>query len=383
MKKKMITLLLIVVMVFSLAACGGEPGGSSENEGTDPVTEEQGEPAGEETVVLEGMELGTGLLEEEESAAELDENPDRAIDRSPEPIEAVPAEMLDGTLLTDKFYYYRSTLDDTYKQAYDLIRSNLLEGTEKFQMTVPVKKEDFFDIYKKVIYDSPELFWVEVNGSRYAYNNQGYVTAFMPGYNDLAKDIEGNVKKLEKATEAALADMWSLSSDAEKAKYAHDWLCHKVKYNLKAQYNQNCYSSLVNGSTVCAGYAHGFQYLMQKVGIPCAYVLGYADGEYHAWNIVKLDGKHYAMDVTWDDPINGKKGKYYYNYFNVTDKKLSNDHVRADVSAALPAAKGTACSYKNAFGGNKPGTDFEAIKGKMPEKKKKDDGGAAGNPYLS
>ena len=363
MKQKFVTLFLIISLVFSLAACGAQGGG----EGGD-VTEEN-------------LELGTGLAEEKESEGALDEDPDRAIVRGTDPIEAVPAEMLDGTLLTDEFYYYRSTLDDTYKQAYDLIRSHLLKGTEKFSMTVPIKKEDFFDIYKKVVYDSPELFWVEINGSRYSYNNQGYVTAFMPGYNDLANDIAGNKKKIEEATSEALADMWSLSTDAEKAKYAHDWLVANVKYDLESKYNQNCFSSLVRGSSVCAGYAHGFQYLMQQVGIPCGYVLGYANGGYHAWNIVKLDGKHYAMDVTWDDPINGKKGKFYYNYFNITDKKISADHSRADESAVLPVAKGTACSYKNAFGGNAPGTDFDAIKGELPEKKKPEDS-AAGNPYL-
>jgi len=181
MGKKLLSLLLTAVLVLSLASCGG----NAENTGNTGNEEDTMVEAGEDTVVLEGMELGTGLLEEEESVAELDENPDRSIDRAVTPIEPVPAEMLDGTLLTNKFYYYRSTLDETYQQAYDLIRSHLLKGTTKFSMTVPVKKEDFFDIYKKVVYDSPDLFWVEINGSRYSYNNQGLVTAFMPGYNDL------------------------------------------------------------------------------------------------------------------------------------------------------------------------------------------------------
>ena len=33
------------------------------------------------------------------------------------------------------------------------------------------------------------------------------------------------------------------------------------------------------------------------------YALGYSMGGYHAWNVVLLDGEHYAMDVTWDDPV--------------------------------------------------------------------------------
>ncbi|MBR1989923.1 MAG: hypothetical protein IJ987_05555 [Firmicutes bacterium] len=384
MKKKFLSLLLVGVMVFASAACGAQ-------EPADPVdnndnTEQNQDISEEDTiVVVDGLELGGGLEAEEGAEGEIDANPDRDIDRAVEPIKAVPDTMLDGTPLTDDFYYYRGTLDETYQQAYDLIRSHLLKGSTKFSMTVPVKKEDFFDIYKKVIYDSPELFWAEINGSRYSYNNQGLVISFTPGYNDLVKDIEGNTADLEEATAEALGDMWSLETDAEKAKYAHDWLIYNIKYNLDAPYNQTSFSALVNGSTVCAGYAHGFQYLMQQMGIPCAYILGYTPGGYHAWNIVKLDGKHYAMDVTWDDPVNGKKGKYYYTYFNITDKKISKDHEREAISAVLPAAKGTACSYKNAFGGNSPGTDFDGIKGEMPEKIQPEQtgDGAGGNPYLS
>ena len=48
---------------------------------------------------------------------------------------------------------------------------------------------------------------------------------------------------------------------------------------------------------VCAGYAHAFQYCMQKLGIPAAYIVGYA-GEAHAWNLLQLGGEYYCMDVT-------------------------------------------------------------------------------------
>ncbi|MBQ4650628.1 MAG: hypothetical protein IJB73_08000 [Firmicutes bacterium] len=387
MKKKFLSLLLAGVMIFASAACGAqEPAGPVDSTDDSDSTQQSQDVSTEDTVVVvDGMELGSGLIAEEEPLAEVDANPDRDIDRAVEPIKPVFDTMLDGTPLTEKFYYYRGTLDETYQQAYDLIRSHLMKGSEQFSMTVPVKKEDFFDIYKKVIYDSPELFWAEVNGSCYSYNNAGLVVSFKPGYNDLVEDIEGNTAALEEATAEALADMWSLDTDAEKAKYAHDWLIYNIKYNLDAPYNQTSFSALAKGSTVCAGYAHGFQYMMQQMGIPCAYILGYTAGGYHAWNIVKLDGKHYAMDVTWDDPINGKKGKYYYTYFNITDKKMSKDHEREDISAVLPVAKGTACSYKNAFGGNSPGTDFKGIKGKMPEKIQPEQSGddTGGNPYLS
>ena len=105
-------------------------------------------------------------------------------------------------------------------------------------------------------------------------------------------------------------------------------------------------------------------------------------GGFHAWNLVQLDGEYYAMDVTWDDPLGSPPERYKYDYFNLTDQAMSADHVRLEISASLPVAAGTACSFPNAFGGTAYGTDFASILGTMPEKVS---GGAAveKNPYLS
>ena len=69
--------------------------------------------------------------------------------------------------------------------------------------------------------------------------------------------------------------------------YVHDRLISRISYSKAATMNQSAYSALVGGKTVCAGYARAFQYLMQKLGIPCYYCTGFA-GENHAWNIIKL-----------------------------------------------------------------------------------------------
>ena len=391
MKTRLLSFLLIFAILLSLTACGGQENTDAPEDEETTVPVEDTIPQKDipvfpdaEPITVDGLELGTGLAMEEEAEAQLDENPDRDIDRAVEPIKPVPDTMLDGTALGNEFYYYRSTLDSTMQQAYDLLRAGILEGKSKIQMTVPVSVNDIFGIYKMVLYDSPELFWCEINGARYSYNNKGLVTAFLPGYNDLSKDIAGNTAKLESALSEALADMWSLSTDAEKAKYAHDYLTHHVIYDLNAAYSQTAYSALANHASVCAGYAHAFQYLMQQVGIPCAYVLGYVPAGYHAWNVVKLDGEHYAMDVTWDDPLGAAPGKFYYNYFNITDQKISADHSRADASTVIPTATGTACSFQNAFGGTAFGTDFEGIVGDMPEKVGSESAGTeVDNPYLS
>ena len=103
--------------------------------------------------------------------------------------------------------------------------------------------------------------------------------------------------------------------------------------------NQSAYSALVNDSTVCAGYARAFQYLMQQLGVPCYYCTGYA-GENHAWNIIKLNDGFYNVDTTWDDTGSGT-----YDYFNKTDSDYASSHIRKELSVYLPPCNGQA--YRN------------------------------------
>ena len=37
----------------------------------------------------------------------------------------------------------------------------------------------------------------------------------------------------------------------------------------------------------------------------------------HAWVLVKLDHAWYHIDVTWDDPLPDRKGKFAINIFSV------------------------------------------------------------------
>jgi len=119
----------------------------------------------------------------------------------------------------------------------------------------------------------------------------------------------------------------------------HDTLIGQVDYVASAPMNQSAYSALVNGRTVCAGYARAFQYILQQLGIPCYYCTGYA-GESHAWNIVALDDGYYNVDATWDDASQNT-----YEFFNKSDADFAANHLRQELSVYLPPCNGT--SYRN------------------------------------
>ncbi len=119
----------------------------------------------------------------------------------------------------------------------------------------------------------------------------------------------------------------------EKAKAVHDYLVTYVVYDGSDQ--TRCHTAdgaLVDHRAVCDGYAKAFMLVMQSLGYPCQLVYGWA-GEYHAWNVVCLDGVWYQVDVTWDDPyINGVGYGYgdgsnlSYSYFLLNDATMYSNH---------------------------------------------------------
>lgn len=59
------------------------------------------------------------------------------------------------------------------------------------------------------------------------------------------------------------------------------------------------YGALVLKKAVCNGYAEGMKLLCDLSGVTCKMISGTADGEKHAWNLIKLDKEWYHADLTW------------------------------------------------------------------------------------
>ena len=118
----------------------------------------------------------------------------------------------------------------------------------------------------------------------------------------------------------------------------HDWLVEWGSYDRTVYDNPNHsgrtgyrdpWGMLVGGYGNCLGYSSTFQLLMDLSGVECITVVGAAFGsrEDHAWNMVKLDGEWYCVDVTWDDPTGAARNGRHHRYFNVTSAYLrETDH---------------------------------------------------------
>ena len=95
-------------------------------------------------------------------------------------------------------------------------------------------------------------------------------------------------------------------TDREKLQSIHNWLVSNVQYDLHTDNNQNAYGAIVEGRSICSGFAYSFKYLADKAGLNVVYVQGYyyyrSTGTYcyHAWNMAEVDGEWILIDVTFD-----------------------------------------------------------------------------------
>lgn len=303
----------------------------------------------------EGMEEGiaSGYIPPEESALVIPEkvlgrNGYQQIQDEREQIDDTDAERLrsqldtgntgDGLEFDELYYPYYAMLNEKGKHLYRQIYANGSDLNQAFAPVESVTARELRNIFSAVYNDHPELFWMETAYSG-KYVRSGQCVEIDLRFNRTARDLETAKARFGENAEQILSEAQNLSSDYDKEKFVHDALIDRITYNMGAEMNQSAYSALVNGQTVCAGYARAFQYLMQQLGIPCYYCTGFA-GESHAWNIIRLDDGFYNVDTTWDDTGDGT-----YDYFNKTDADYASSHIRRDLSVYLPPCNGQA--YRN------------------------------------
>ena len=225
------------------------------------------------------------------------------------------------------------------------------------KMNIPYTKknqEAIFAIYLKLLRTNPEYFHVE-NKLQAPKNGKNF-GKIRPLYTTTASQYKRMLKELETKTKQALAAVPKGVSDAEKVLAIHDYLAYNAEFvpppsgkQPPAPYNGTAYGALVLGTALCDGYTKAFLHLMKRLGIECKYV--YSDKMVHSWNMVRLAGYWYHVDVTWDDRNPDRLGQVHHNFLLISDRLISDKtHKHRNWRAAegaAPAANST--KYNNFF----------------------------------
>ena len=243
----------------------------------------------------------------------------------------------DNVTIDAVMYPYYTFLTSDEQTIYRQIYANAEKLETTFVPSVSVHKDNLQNIVEAVYNDHPEIFWFDTSYG-YRYTEDGNIVQIILKFNETINNINEAKALFEGRANNIINMAKELNTNYEKEKYVHDAIINFAFYDINASLNQSAYSALVNGETVCAGYARSFQYIMIELGIPTYYVVGTANGP-HAWNIVTLEDGYYNVDLTWDDTKTSD-----YDYFNLTDEKLSN-HTRSEISNKLPKCTSTTYEY--------------------------------------
>ena len=99
----------------------------------------------------------------------------------------------------------------------------------------------------------------------------------------------------------------------------------------------NLKGALIKKQAVCEGYALALRQALECIGIECKYVEGYphkpesTKWEGHAWNQVKINGKWYNCDLTWDaDKI--REGRELEYCLQSDEEFINHDEFAIDLS---------------------------------------------------
>ena len=183
------------------------------------------------------------------------------------------------------------------------------------------------EIFAMLFYSEAELFFID---GRYSYSRikgSNVVQTISPVYPDNVGEVPAMLAEFHELTNEILAKVDPKTSDWEKVAFIHDYLALHYDYDhrvysddedVKAQAVYDAYRMLKEGIGVCQAYSLLTRYLLKKLGIECECVS--CNGLNHEWNIVKIDGSWYHMDVTWDDRDDkGFYGQVSHEYFLASD----------------------------------------------------------------
>lgn len=212
---------------------------------------------------------------------------------------------------------------------------------------VPYNKEDLIDIYFNVLNNGYNEFTFycpkeyksctkdvesigndsklmsNINNYVHPYNSFKTIKTKVSSNNEITLEIqkkysEEKINKINELVNNVISELdLNNIDDLTKIERIHNYILNHTVYDKNTNnFDINsAYGSLIEGHSVCSGYADAFSIFMNIYKIPNIRV----SSENHLWNLVYINGKWLHIDLTWDDSENNK---YDNNYFLITKEKL-------------------------------------------------------------
>ena len=252
-----------------------------------------------------------------------------------------------------KFKKFKSGIICTEKEFIDRMVKNAKNVKQSFSVSVSKKVVDLFNeeaskrLFSK-LYDDVEFADIVSNG--YTTTTMSYGTYWTMTVNNKYDITKSDVKNLDILVKTWVADNISPNmTEVEKVKKIFEYMTMEYAYsygdngedwyytgdnrrNAKlGKYDVHTSFALAfKKGGVCSGYSRLFYRLAKEAGLEVRIISGKTAGgstEGHAWNMVKVDGKWYHIDVTWGRGEWANSSEVYikWKYFLKGDDTMGDD----------------------------------------------------------
>ena len=239
-------------------------------------------------------------------------------------------------MIIDRFYYFR--LNEYEKKIYMHLYQGVkdLQREIRFPVDFPLSRGVMENAFRALTLDNPLFYYLDPVRLKYSQDS-GIVTVW-PTYFLYRTQVDENDHKVQQWMNRILGkiDIYHMS-ELEREFRIHDYLCagdsyepeYKDKgFRERAEAAGSVVEIMKKNRAVSEGTAKAVKLLLNMANIRCSVVNGHSamnGGGGHAWNIVRIDGKAYHLDVTWDAG-SSNKGHICYDYFNLPDDMIGLDH---------------------------------------------------------
>lgn len=228
--------------------------------------------------------------------------------------------------------YYKSTLNNRNRWLYDKMLASFQNQLTTVE-TTGFSVRDIQDVYLAVYSDHPELFYLPHLSKVIQYENGLKATSNLTVNKIFTKnEIIQYRLSINQVVKDLANTCLGCKTEYEIEKNVCDYFIKNVRYEINNTYNQNAAITLVKNKGQCSGISKAVKLVFDNLNVECFIVYGTSrneEGKFtpHSWNMIKIDGDYYHLDVTYLVGANSAKIKpYIYPYFNSSSARFSQDH---------------------------------------------------------
>ena len=222
--------------------------------------------------------------------------------------------------------------DGTEYEVHDGLALGIVADLSSFE--IPVEQEN--KLFSRFLNRNPQYFFLSNSYLSTKTEDELYIAEIAPLI-DMTYTID-DIQVFEDKVDEIVSMVDPAWSDEEKVLWLHDYIILTTQYDSDDYANFNAYNCLIDGDAVCQGYTLAYSYLLKQFDIEgdlisSATLYSGDDTTHmgHIWNLVKIDGKNYYVDVTKDDPL--ESYQYWCRHLNLMNGEArcyANNHKTTD-----------------------------------------------------